>query len=235
MAITQTSLTSGFDLTDSQSYTTASITPGANALILLAVVTSATTPPADVASATGNGLTWVAIANEVYGPSSQARKITLLRAMGAAPSSGAISISVAGSGNTKAVWAVSQFDGVDTTGTNGSGAIVQSAVNNTDGGGTPFTLTVTLGALGDAVNNAVYMCSGVDNNGSAVTPGSGYTEISKQTGIGEDAGIETEWKLPGTTTPNAAWTIDFADIGGIAVEIKAGTGASSNQLMWIKA
>lgn len=60
MAIAFNPLTSGADTTDAISFTTASITPGANRLILL-VVQVASTNPAPTPTVTGNGLTWVEV------------------------------------------------------------------------------------------------------------------------------------------------------------------------------
>lgn len=223
MAITATVLTSGAgNGFGTQSYNTASITPGSNKLILLAVSISTFAVSAGALSATGNGLTYVAIDSQLY--SGTTNRIALFRAMGASPSSGAITISIGGATNNSCQWAVIELDGVDTSGTNGSGAIVQGVFNSTTGGA-PNSLTITLAALSDAVNNAVVSVFGVSGD-TLQTPAASYTELSDNDSLtGSEANsLETQWKLPGTTTPSASGQPDFADIGGIAVEIKAGGG-----------
>lgn len=121
MAVTPTHLTTGSSTTNTTSYTTASITPTANQLVLIAVmptVTSGTTPTMTVS---GTGLTWVQENTSTPG----FRTMVVFRAMGASPTAGALTITAAAS-VTSCLWSVVQFDGIDTTGTNGSGAIAQS-------------------------------------------------------------------------------------------------------------
>jgi hypothetical protein len=221
MAITATNLTNGGSGTDAQSYDTASITPGSNKLILAAVVVkNYNAGSAGTVSLTGNGLTWVEIANTTFTTVASSKcRLTLLRALGASPSAGAVTISVSGSGNSSCAWAVDEFDGVDTSGTNGSGAIVQSTSDSTDNA-VGDSLSLTLSALGDATNNATYCCVSNDN-GRSVTPGTDYTELADQT-TGQP--IETQWKLPGTTTIAPGGFSSFDDAGAIFIEIKAAAG-----------
>lgn len=217
MAITAANLTASFDNTDAQSYNTASVSPGANKLILVTVgIRNYSAVNLGTLSLSGNGLTWVEVATTTYSSvASGQSRISIFRSMGASPSAGAITVTVSGSGNASCQWSVDEFDGVDTSGTNGSGAIVQSAVNQSDN--CTSGLTVTLAALGDAANNAVYAGFGTDD-AQNLTEGSGYTELAAA--VGEDA-LETQYKVPGTTTPNATNFASFGDGGGVAVEIKA--------------
>ena len=227
MAITAANLTASFDNTDAQSYNTASVTPGANRLILVAVgIRNYSAVNLGTITLSGNGLTWVEVATTTYSSvaSSQSR-ISVFRSMGTSPSAGAITITVSGSGNASCQWAVDEFNGVDTTGTNGSGAVVQSATNRSDN--CTSGLTITLAALADAVNNAVFAAFGTDD-AQNLTEGSGYTELSAV--VGEDA-LETQWKLPGTTTPNATNFASFGDGAGIAIEIKASAGGPTSHAL----
>lgn len=223
MAITATVLTSGSIGAGNTSANTASITPGANRLILVAVHNNSFGTPGTI-SLSGNGLTYVEARTLTYGGG--AIRLSVFRAMGASPSTGAISIT--NLSNNGAQWAVIEFDGVDTTGTNGSGAVVQTATNTTTGG-SPDSLTVTLAALGDAANNAVFAAFGCDND-TLQTVGSGYTELTDDNTLtaSESISMETQWKVPGTTTPNLSGQPDFSDISGIAVEIKAGGAAATS-------
>src|SRR5687768_12328361 len=97
MAITASEILSEvYSGTDAASYTTASLTPTANRLILLTVVssfgTSGTNQPNNP-TVTGCGLTWVNIGFNWH---SGRNKISLFRAMGSAPSSGALTIDFGG-------------------------------------------------------------------------------------------------------------------------------------------
>src|SRR5687767_13823040 len=130
MAVTATALTGAMNNVDQSSYATASITPTANRLILCFVQSRASS--AAVPTLTGCGLTWVQVSTGAN--STTALRLTLFRAMGAAPSTGALTIDFGGQVQANCSWSVVEFDGVDTSGTNGSGAIVQaSAINEVTG------------------------------------------------------------------------------------------------------
>lgn len=106
-----------------------------------------------------------------------------------------------------------EFSNVDTTGTNGSSAVVQSANNfvNTD-----VALTVTLSAFSNS-NNATY--GGFANwGGDPLNTGSGFTQVSKDTSVDT---VLTEFKNTNDTTVDADGGGANQEIGGIAVEIKS--------------
>src|SRR3989304_6365671 len=103
MAITYNGLTQG---SGTGSPSTASITPGANRLVLVGV--QCYDQSANITTLSGNGLTYVPIFDNIA--YSETTVVSLFRAMGAAPSAGAILIS-----NTLSVhclWHVVEFDGV---------------------------------------------------------------------------------------------------------------------------
>lgn len=208
MSISVTSLTSGGDNTSQTSYVTASITPSANKLILLWLASYSSIAPS---SMTGNGLTWVQVATRLaaYG-------VCLYRAMGASPSSGAVTINFASS-PIRLVWGIAEFDGVDTSGTNGSGAIVQSATDESHNTG---TLTVTLGAFGSA-NNATF---GTFGHGSTLNPESGYTEISEASVGSPIVYTNGQWRVDNDTSVVCNGNGSFW-MGGVVVEIKADVAA----------
>lgn len=221
-AVSCTTLTQSLDATNSTTYNTASITPGGNRLILLAALTTrgiATGCDADIltTSVTGNGLTWVRVAEECFSAAGAPTiGIELLRAMGASPSTGAITITYSPS-KLNAAWAVIECSGVDTSGTNGSGAVVQSATNLVEPG---TSLTVTLGAFGSA-GNATLGLFGLQDN-LAVTPGTGFSELAEQLvsdGGTNDAGLQVQWRSDNDTSVDASFS--SVDAGGIAIEIKA--------------
>lgn len=230
MAVTQASLTSGTSVTNGTSFGTSSVTPTANRLILITVVNSALNSGQRQAptGVSGNGITYALVAERTV--QSEFTQLSVWRGMAASPSAGAITISF---GNTMegCLWSVSEFDGVDTSGTNGSGAIVQSAGNN----GTGTSITATLSAFGSS-DNATYGAGGWDIGSSAAvataTAGTGFTEIH-DVGVAESGGfgysLHTEWRNDNDTTVDNTWSAS-SDIAQIGVEIKAASSAITSTL-----
>src|SRR5262249_42686296 len=117
--ITQTLLTSGHDPNNVKVFTTASITPAPNALVTVAVLTHQATSAAPAPTLTGGGMAaWTLVASVAYNGSTPLDRVSIFRAMSTAPGSGPITIT-----NSVTVsncqWIVSQWDGVETSGTNG--------------------------------------------------------------------------------------------------------------------
>lgn len=218
--MTITNLTSGTDTDGNSTATTASISPSSNKPLLLSVAsrTGITADP-NQPTITGNGLTWVAIGTTVYdNTSSSRRRITLFRALGASPSSGAISIDFGGQNQTAVCWSVEEISGSDTSGTNGSGAITQSAVNQ-DTSGTASSLTVTLSSFSSG-NNATYGCFGNAQTG-VWNAGSGFTVLSNNQVADASLALISEYKLTNDTTVDASLASGSGELGGIAIEIAA--------------
>jgi hypothetical protein len=118
------SLTSGDSTTDGTSIATSSVTPTGDALILAAVVSRiASGENPVVPTASGNGLTWVVVRTAAFG---DLTRLTLFRAMGASPSAGAITFDFGSETQTDFAWSVAEYTDVDTSGTNGSGAVRQA-------------------------------------------------------------------------------------------------------------
>lgn len=209
MAITASNLTFGFSSGGTTS-TTASIAPLANRLVLVTVYNSASNTP----TVTGAGGTWVQILRVGDGTS---HDITVFRDLSATPGSGALTIDFAAQTQAAVMWSVDQFSNVDTSGTHGSGAIVQSTgsfVNNSTSTGS----TVTLAALGSP-NNAAYGFVRNNTGSGAIAAGSGFTQLSVQTST--SGGWENaEWALNQTAV---SWTWASASLNTtkVAIEIKA--------------
>src|SRR3990172_9474633 len=167
MAVTQTALTPGTDNTNASTSTTASVTPAVNELVLFAVNVYFTVQQASAPAVTptfnGTGLTFVEIARKEFWPISSDwwNTIYLFRAMGSAITGGTITINAGALTMDTCTWELSSFAGVDTSGTHGSGAIVQSATAN---GASVSTLTVTLAAFSSA-NNATFGAFGAGHTG----------------------------------------------------------------------
>ena len=214
--ITQTLLTSGHDPNNLKVYTTASIAPAPNALVTVAVLTHQSSAAAPAPTLTGGGMTaWDLVATVAYNGATPLDRVSIFRAMSASPGSGPITITSSVT-VSNCQWIVSQWDGVDAGGTNGSGAIVQtgSATGTTVNG-----LTVTLAAFADPAD-AAYGVFGIASATPAATAGAGFTRIDEQpSGEGTIGDVFAEWAL-GDNSVDATWSSKSA--GALAVEIKAG-------------
>jgi hypothetical protein len=213
--ITAVNLTSATPGTATSTYTTASISPGANKLDIVCVA-SGNSNPTNIPTVTGAGGTWVQIAT--YLDTSASRRITLFRDLSASPGSGALTIDFQGQvQNKQCQWSVDEFSGIDITGTHGSAAIVQS---NTAGvnSGTSTGLTVNLAALGSAKNAVLGF---VRNSTDSTLPvaGSGFTELTNLDD-NNNTPIEAEWAINKTAI---AWTwgSETTVSIGMAIEIRA--------------
>ena len=195
MAITATSVETTGVNTDLTSYPTNLQTPTADRLQLLWVYSIAAAAP-NTPTVTGCNLTWVEVDNQI--DSGSLRKITLFRALGAIPTLGLLTIDFAGQTQTGCAWSWVEYDGIDISGTNGSGAIVQSAKNATAVNAT--SLTVTLAAFSDA-SNATVGGFGIPLN-TAATPvvGSGFTATGQRNQNNPNLSIGSEFLASNDTS-----------------------------------
>ena len=158
------------DGTDAITYSTTSQSPAANSLVLAAVLNcKATTPDTPVLS--GNGLTWVVVGvSTVFGSSS---RLTLFRAMGAAPTPGVVTATFGGATQIGCSIACVEFKNVKTTGTNGSGAVQQVSQN----GSTSANPNTALAAFNANGRNSGFAVTGNLRNPYAGTPEAGWFTI----------------------------------------------------------
>jgi hypothetical protein len=214
--ITHTLLTSGQNVTNTNVYTTASVAPAANKLITLAVMGHRSSGASPSPTVTGAGLTWTSFATVTCDPlTSSLKRITLYRALSASPGSGALTITFSAA-QSHAQWIVSQWDGVDQGGTNGSGAIVQTGSDRRDN---VTTLSVPLAAFA-SVDNAAYGVFGVKSGTAVVTPGAGFTEIAEAASNESPfSDLQAEWKLNDNTV-DASWATAI-NACALAAELKA--------------
>lgn len=224
MAVSAALLTGASSTTDGSSFVTASITPSANKLILVAVVNSKATTP-DTPTISGNGLIWVQIATRLVDDGAAVKRVTLFRSMGVAPIAEAITIDFILQTQTSCLWSVVEFDGVDTGGTSGSAAIVQSATAATTV--TATSLTVTLAAF-SSVDNATYGVFGL-NIAQDQTPGTGFTELHDLTVGTPGGGCFAEWRVDNDTTVDQS-SASATRRAGVAVEIKAAAAVGGTTL-----
>lgn len=229
LAVSQVFLTRGQMPAASSTFSTSSTSPSQNSLVLLSISNTAATLDVNP-SVSGTAMSWV----RVFGKEDVDNNggIIVFRAMNttSTPSAGPIIVTFSGS-QSRVAWTLSEFTSVDTSGTNGSGAIVQSSTATSS---CPicvsFVASTTLNAFGSS-NNAAYGTFYLENQGigdGAIAPGDGFTEITDQDLASPASGIrmQDEWRSTATTTVDAT----FTDIVGVqatigAIEIKDATVA----------
>lgn len=220
MAIVNEGTTTGSGSGTSVSLT--SWTPGSNELVLVAVaLRDETISP----SLSGNGLTFVEVANvdNVQGQNG----INLFRAMGSSPSTGSITVTL--TGNSTPVFARAyRFSGVDTSGTNGSGAVEASATN----AGPATDNDDMLQAVTTVTDDAWAVAFGTHRAGTFTTPAGETTlNINDTVGSGGDITTLSSW-YEATTTAGSYQLGDTADLDSnrdwcmVVVSIKPAVGNS---------
>jgi hypothetical protein len=217
MAIAAAALTGSNQTVNNTSFSTASITPTANRLVLALIYNRVSAGTASAPTLSGNGLTWVEVDSV---QTAAARRLTLFRAMGGSPSAGAVTIDCGGVTHIHCIWSIVEFSGVDTSGTNGSGAIVQSDAIN---GAAATSLTVTLAAFSDVLNATYGGFMYLANEAGTTGNGGAYTQIHQVNQAENTTSVISEYLLANDTSVDASWTSSVASYG-VAVEIKDAVG-----------
>lgn len=212
MAIVATHLTTSGDTTDGTSYGTESISPAVDRLVLFWLSSTRTGAPPSSPGLSGCSLTWVEATNIAW-PSAN-RILFLFRALGT-PTAGVVTMDWGAETQLGVAWSVSDVGGVDTGGTNGSAAIVQTATA-TDSAVT--SLIITLGAFGSGDNATAG--GFIHDTNEATVQGTGFTLLGSAGHANPNRGIGSEWRADNATSVDASWA-SSSNCGGIAVEIKA--------------
>lgn len=218
MDIKCTNLTSGINTSAGTTSTSSSISPAPNKLIL-ATVSSYRNDSTNPASPTlsGNGLTWVVIDTALFDSTSTSRRrMTLYRAMKIAPTVGTVLMDFGSDTQSQVAWCIDQISGIDTSGTNGSGAIVQS-VPKTDG--INGAISISLSSFSN-IGNATYGSFGCA--GDTATAGSGFTIYGQGGSIIDSIVSATEFRNDNSTAVNLSWSDGTQISGGVAIELKLG-------------
>lgn len=226
--VTPTVKTTGMGTTGTTSYATASITPGANKLLIACVGyrRGGATPTAPTAS--GNGLTWTPIVTKVHRDGNQAFRI-FAALTGASPSAGAVTFSFSET-MQNAHWQITEWDFTN---------IVSVALAVPQGVGVDNANNTTSmnGSLGSAISKASHATYGgmflVDVVGTGITPGDSETELADQTNnVTFNWRSQFQWKQG--TDNNMAW--GYANGGnnpvGCFVEIAAAPAGGGNPVMF---
>jgi len=215
VAVTATPLTTGSSTTNTATYTTASIAPTPGRLVLAAVLPTVGSGTVDI-TLSGCGLNWV----KVDQTTDAARTVHLFRAMGT-PTAGPLTIT-GGSQMTSALWQVSEFGGTDTTGTDGSGAILQS-VNARPGSATLVNVSFP-SAVSTA--NSVYGAVGVAVQEAPAVGGAPWASMGATTQNAPTSGLLGEFAVTALQEVTASWTTAAASFV-VGVEIKAAAGVAT--------
>lgn len=186
------------------SYTTASFTPDANQLVLACIANQVTSGGANIPTLTGNGLTWVQVATRADTETGN-RRVTLYRALGASPSAGTLVIDMAGQTQIRSGWSISEFSGIETSGINGSHAILQATSSDTADTGATTGISATLGSF-FSTGDASYGCVR-EGSAGALTAGAGFTALGT---VIASASVGNEWQA--TNNRFVAWSYPSASI-----------------------
>jgi len=196
--------------------TAATYTPTANALVI-AIVASANTP-STTPTFSGNGLTWVQIGTTNFNTlASPTLRLTFFRAMGASPTTTAGTADFGGVNQAGCHIRVFQFVNADTSGANGSGAIVQVGFNGNDASTNPnITLASLIGSANAVYAVANFNVTAATFNGS---PESGWTTDYAANFATPFDGIYGVFRLA-TTDNTVAITGTSTAWAAMAIEIK---------------
>ena len=208
--ITYTAHTSGSSSTDGTTFTTAAVTPGNNALMYVAVLSMRTTSGVESPTVTGTGITYDLVTYKDVQSGTQ--RLSIYRAMVSSGTASAISI-VHTVSHESCAWAVLQYNNVNTSGTNGSGAIVQWASSGTASG---TSLEVALSALEESGNRTV-VAVGLSTNAS-VTPSASFTERTDNAVASNNGTLETQ---DASAEQGCFTTFSSAAAAMIAIEVRS--------------
>ena len=224
MALAVASLLHAASTTDATDYTTASITPTANRLVVAcySVRRGDSTEPVDPTDVTGNGLTYTQITSHYYTTTGTVRRKQWVFAAdsGGSPSAGGITFNHPSGTHLHGTWGIYEVNGSDVA----SGVaqcfigIVKSTIDTTGS-----SVSLTLAAASNADNRPFHYHN---HGGDALTtPRASWTEIGDAT-TGENHTHETQWRSDAfETAASASWTGTYP-IGSIAWEMKAAQAAT---------
>lgn len=180
-------------------FTSAAGAPGTNRLQMFSMTVNRndSTAPTAPSSVTGCGLTWVLAKSNVFDLSGADQVgVFTYRALGT-PTDVTVGTILGYTAHLVAyVW--DELANVTTSGTNGSGAIVQS-----DSSGNVNTSPAgNLAAFGGSTN-ATYAAIGYEGSGVTLTAGSGFTLTGAVADAGTNCVVQAEFRSDNDTTPDA--------------------------------
>lgn len=219
--ITPVQIRQGATTTGAATQIVAAFQPSANRLYLMWTIQSiGTSPPTTPTVSCANGLTFVQVNTRTFGTdATPLKRITLFRAMkssGLTNNTCTISWGQTTNGHGHVIV---EYNGVNTAGIDGAGAVVQNVVGSTNSAAAAVGLSLTLAALQPGSMSTGGFANNI-NNANSLSAGSGYTP-----GTGVNYGtpptsLRAEWRTAGSITVNMTQS-GTSHIGGIAVEVRA--------------
>ena len=223
--------TSGLS-TDQSVYTSASITPTANVLIVAYFESSRAGVDPTTVTTTGNGLSWSTIDTHFWNTddvsANRSKGYIFAADTGSSPSAGVVTFThAAGTNHTYGIWSIYELSGTDLTSSGGSSTVAQCFVQvvkttpNTAG----TSASPTLAAAGDAANRPFMFVTHFANE--VTNPAASWTEIAEMIVTTPVRALESQWRSDAfDTAATATWTSNVRH-GGISFEIKAVGGAAA--------
>lgn len=213
--------TSGDNEANTTVYSTASISPNADR-VLLAIVHGLRLSVAANSAPTcaGLGLTWVEVATKSFshgvgGPDRS--RMSIFRAIGPGPTTGAVTFTFPET-QARATFAVLELRGTLTGGGDGADAIVQAVVSAE---GTTSPVTATLAAFSGGANATFGGSCWSVGNPSPVDPGSGFVELSENRRGTDGTGLQTQFRPENDTTVDVIYGgLPITDFFNIAFGIE---------------
>jgi hypothetical protein len=155
---------------------------------------------------------------EVNDSSVTLERLTVFRALSAAPGSGVLTISFGANNMNLCAWSIVEFAGVSTSGTNGTGAIRQYKFGSENPTTATPSQTFTSSTL---AGSGSFGCIGNSSGSRAITQGASFGEISEvATTVGGNCTLETEFANSGINTVN--WSVTAGDVALMAIFELAG-------------
>lgn len=229
MAISFALLDTTINTTDQTSYVSHSITPSANKLVLVGVAYGRSGATPSTPTVSGNSLTYVEVLTTAgWGTDlAIARKCSVFRALGASPTTGVVTIDFGAETSAGIQIHIVEVTGMDTSGTNGSGAVVQSVDTVLATSATAATsISQALAAYADSNNRGYTFVAHSQNE--ATTPRANWSELADTTDVTPNMGTETQWSdaAGADATASASWTTT-SRAGIIGLEIKIAAAAAT--------
>lgn len=215
---TRSGLTSGTSIAPGTSVATASVSPTANRLVLVSVVSQGvnTTDRQAPTGISGAGLTFTKI-GEVFVDSFAT--LSVWRALSASPSTGALTISWSLTQDT-AAWAVEEWADASLSGTNGSGAVGTPSTNTATGTTTSVSPTFSSASSGTFAASG-WSDTATGTNATATADANcteGYEASAQDAGFG--CVLQTQHKTSNEATVDVTWSISDS-IALLAFEVLA--------------
>lgn len=210
-APTITVLTQGQASSPGSSVATASVSPGANKLLVLIVAhRSFNTNAFNPSSVTGCGLTWAAKGSGFISDSNAVRCM-VYTATGPSPTSGAVTINY-GVSVASSEWVLLEVDGAYSAGIGGGKALDQFVTSS----GTGTGASIGMSTFRNADSGTLGIFALTSNQG--ITPDATFTELGEQSGTTTALSLEVAYEAANNNSIDPSWTTS-SKWCGIGIEI----------------